>query len=91
MKKIFVFIILVGILCLPGCGPDRLSLGAMYLTTDIGPYEVDEVVPMVGLQWDLGKKDKRSPSSTSALTRAVSSDRGDLSSEKILQKAAKEQ
>lgn len=75
MIKILVLIML-GILFIAGCGPDRFTLGAMYLKTELGPYNIDEVVPMVGLEWDL--KDKRSPHSTSALPRTVSSDSGDL-------------
>jgi len=72
MKKIIV--ILVGITFLAGCAPDGAYMGAMILDADLGPYNVNEIVPMFGLQWDL-----RSPSSTSSITKDVSSDRGDLS------------
>lgn len=74
MKKIIVLLILMGITLLVGCAPDGAYLGAMVLDADLGPYKVNEVVPMFGFQWDF-----RSPPSNSALIRAVSSDSGDLS------------
>jgi len=75
MKKSLIILIMLVFLFIAGCAPDGVSVGAMYLNTNLGPYSINEVVPMVGFNWDL-----RSPPTNSALTkRAVSSDSGDLS------------